>query len=171
MMPSYSEELKSSVIAKMLPPHNRSVPELARETNIPINTLYTWRSRYVTGDDTFTPNSELNSPASAEKFQAVLATATLSEIEIGEYCRQHGYFPEQLAAWRRACEAANGQPVSREEREKLKVLVKENKALQSELQRKEKALAEAAALLILEKKLQTLWSEKEASTRSEYAAK
>jgi hypothetical protein len=170
-MASYSEELKSSVIAKMLPPHHRSVPELAKETNIPINTLYTWRSRYVTGGEAFAPSAELNSPASAEKFQAVLATATLSEIEVGEYCRQQGYFPEQLATWRRACEAANAQPMSHEEREKLKLLAKENKLLQSELQRKEKALAEAAALLILEKKLQHLWSEKAASTRSENAAK
>lgn len=83
-MKTYSEELKSSVIAKMLPPHNRSVPDLAKETNIPLNTLYTWRSKHVLGREPITTTAELNSPSSTEKFQAVLATATLSEIEVGE---------------------------------------------------------------------------------------
>lgn len=170
-MKTYSEELKSSVIAKMLPPHNRSVPDLAKETNIPLNTLYTWRSRHVLGGEPFTTTAELNTPNSTEKFQAVLATATLSEIEVGEYCRRHGYFPEQVTAWRRACEEANSQPVSRDEREKLKALSKENKALQSELLRKDKALAEAAALLVLEKKVQALWGAGETSTTSRSAAK
>jgi transposase-like protein len=82
-MNTYSDELKSSVIAKMLPPHNRSVPDLAKETNIPLNTLYTWCSRHVLGGETFTTAS--NTPSSTEKFQAVLATATLSEIDVGQY--------------------------------------------------------------------------------------
>ena len=170
-MKTYSEELKSSVIAKMLPPHNRSVPDLAKETNIPLNTLYTWRSKHVLGGEPFATTAELNTPNSTEKFQAVLATATLSEIEVGEYCRRHGYFPEQVTAWRRACEEANSLPVSRDEREKLKALSKENKALQSELQRKDKALAEAAALLVLEKKVRALWVDGEANTTSRSAAK
>ena len=44
-MTTYSAELKDSIVAKMLPPHNVSVPQLVRETGIPRDTLYGWRSR------------------------------------------------------------------------------------------------------------------------------
>ena len=44
-MTTYSAELKDSIVAKMLPPHNVSVPELVRETGIPRDTLYGWRNR------------------------------------------------------------------------------------------------------------------------------
>jgi transposase-like protein len=42
---SYSAELKDSIVAKMLPPHNVGVAQLVRETGIPRDTLYGWRSR------------------------------------------------------------------------------------------------------------------------------
>jgi len=35
----YSEELKTNIIAKMLSPNNVGVPELARETGIPKDTV------------------------------------------------------------------------------------------------------------------------------------
>ena len=44
-MKSYPKELKDSVIARMIPPNNVSVPDLVRETGIPKDTLYTWRSK------------------------------------------------------------------------------------------------------------------------------
>jgi transposase-like protein len=42
-MKTYSSELKDSIVAKMLPPNNVGVPQLATETRIPRDTLYGWR--------------------------------------------------------------------------------------------------------------------------------
>jgi hypothetical protein len=88
-------------------------------------------------------------------------TAALNEAERGQYCRQRGLYPEQLAAWRRACEQANtGQAVPR-----LKHAAQADKRriqeLERELRRKDKALAEAAALLVLRKKADAIWGKDE----------
>ena len=57
-MTQYSEELKASIIAKMLPPNNVPVPQLASDTGIPKDTLYTWRSKHrkAPGDVTVQPS-------------------------------------------------------------------------------------------------------------------
>ncbi|HID71088.1 MAG TPA: hypothetical protein EYP35_11735 [Desulfobacterales bacterium] len=49
-MKKYPKELKESIIARMLPPNNISVPEIVRETGIPKDTLYTWRSKARRGN-------------------------------------------------------------------------------------------------------------------------
>ena len=73
------------------------------------------------------------------------------------YCRERGLFPEQLSRWRQAATDANAKPVlptaEQKELEKLRAQnQRETKALKIELQRKERALSEAAALLVLRKK-------------------
>ncbi len=107
-MTEYSEELKANIIAKMLPPNNVSVPQLVRETGIPKDTLYTWRSKHrkATGDATVPPLApgELNSE---EKFAVVLESASLNEVELSEYCRRKGLYAQQINAWRTSCLQAN----------------------------------------------------------------
>ena len=91
----------------------------------------------------------------------VVETAALSEAERGEYCRKRGLYPEQLQAWRRACAQANAAPVTpRATPAKLsdKRRVQE---LERELRRKDKALAETAALLVLRKKADAIWGKDE----------
>ena len=89
----------------------------------------------------------------------VLETANLSEIEFSEYCREKGIYPEQVKEWKDACINANDRAkesngkVSKELREERK----EKEKLAKELARKEKALAEAAALLVLRKKANAIW--------------
>lgn len=172
-MKTYSEELKSSTIAKMLPPHNTSIPDLSRDTGIPRNTLYTWRRVHGKNGSGAPEAQTLDSRqvSSEEKFQAVLATALMTEVEISEYCRAHGLYPEQLKAWRQNCQQANVRAQQRQEREEIRELSKANKSLQAELRRKEKALAETAALLVLSKKVQALWEEKGAKSTSQSASK
>lgn len=91
---------------------------------------------------------------SASKFAVVLETATLSEVELAEYCRGKGLYVEQVRVWRAACEQANARSEQKaaEFERSLKVERRRSKQLEVELRRKEKALAEAAALLILAKK-------------------
>lgn len=93
----------------------------------------------------------------------VVETASLNESELAEYARKKGLYVEQIKAWKDACMNANGgiaKEAARLNRE-LKDSQKERKMLEKELQRKEKALAEAAALLVLSKKANAIWGDPE----------
>lgn len=154
-MQTYPKELKASLIARMLPPQAVPVMELAHETGIPKDTLYTWRLK-ARRAGTVAEGTSAEMRTSEEKFHAVLETANLTEIELGEYCRNRGLFPAQVRAWRQACMEAHAPRASREDRETLRSQAKELKQLKAELRRKEKALAETAALLVLQKKTEAL---------------
>jgi len=94
----------------------------------------------------------------------VLESASLNEAQLAEYCRRKGLYVEQIKAWREACEQANSaaQPVkTRHEREEEKAANKRIKQLERELRRKDAALAETAALLVLRKKAEALWGKDE----------
>ena len=162
-MKTYPEEFKAKIIAQMLPPHNRSIPELARETGIPQDTLYRWRSKHRSKAEQGLAKTtgESDRLTSQEKFHLVVESAPLNEQELGEFCRRRGVFPEQLAAWREACGGANEVRPQREDSAGIRELARRNAELEGELRRKEKALAEAAALLILQKKVRALWAEPE----------
>ena len=161
-MKQYSEEFKSSIIAKMLLPNSVPVPELARETGIPKDTLYSWRIKHQRSNgDTLAKQAPASELSSEEKFAVVIETASLNEVELSEYCRRKGLYPEQITAWRNSCLQANELAPVKVDREKLRQQAKEIKHLEAELRRKEKALAEAAALLVLQKKVRTLWEEPE----------
>lgn len=100
---------------------------------------------------------------SEDKFAVVLETAALNASELAEYCRRKGLFAEQITAWRAACMAANASTTqqTRSQQAQSKEDKKRIRQLEKDLQRKEKALAEAAALLILRKKVQAIWGDKE----------
>ena len=106
-MRTYSDEFKASIIAKMLPPNNVSVPELARETGVPRDTLYSWRiksrKQRSAGVSTKSKASKLSS---ADKFDIVVETASMNEAELSSYCRRKGLYPEQIAGWRKLCQQA-----------------------------------------------------------------
>jgi transposase-like protein len=82
-----------------------------------------------------------------------LQSASLNEAELGEYCRRKGLYKEQIAQWRQDCiDGANsGENKAAVEAAALKSSQQEVKELKKELRRKEKALAESAALLVLQK--------------------
>jgi transposase-like protein len=167
----YSEEFKASIIAKMLAPNSVSVPDLVRETGIPKDTLYTWRIKHLKSKGHATVQPAPSGGLSSEgKFTAVMETASLNEVELSEYCRRRGLYPAQLSTWREACVQANASATAKVDREKLRQQAKDIKQLEAELRRKEKALAEAAALLMLQKKVQALWGEPEGGKSSSGSA-
>ena len=91
----------------MLPPHNRPIAHLAEEKGISAATLYPWRAQ-ARAQGPLLPNGATG-PAgwrARDKFAAVVETAGLSEAERAEYCRKRGLYPDQLHAWRTACEQA-----------------------------------------------------------------
>ena len=101
--------------------------------------------------------------SSAEKFAVVLEAAPLNATELAEYARRKGLYVEHIQAWTAACRQANGTLLERPEalREQTRLDKKRIQELERELRRKEKALAEAAALLVLRKKAQAIWGEDE----------
>lgn len=162
-MKSYSPARKAAILKKLLPPLNMSVAELSRQENVSTVTLYTWRKQ-LRERGRVVPGSQSSSEQwSAEaKFAVVVETATLSEVELSEYCRKKGLFPEQVKAWKEACLAVH-RPTAKltaAEREERRQDKKRIRSLEKELHRKERALAEAAALLVLRKKLEAFWDEK-----------
>ena len=160
----YPEERKEAVLKKMLPPNNQSISALAKEEGISEATLYNWRNQ-ARSEGRLLPDSE-RTPAgwsAADKFAAVVETAAMNEADLSAWCRERGLYVEQLSEWRQACEQANDWNRSQNKHLKAerKADEKRIKALESELKRKEKALAETAALLVLQKKAQAIWGDGE----------
>ena len=160
-MTTYPEEFKAKIIAQMLPPHNRHIPDLACETGIPQDTLYNWRIKQQRRTEAVATKTTSwpDRLSSQDKFHLVVESAALNEQELGEFCRRRSVFPEQLASWREACNGANELRQGRDDSADNRKLARRNAELESELRRMEKALAEAAALLMLQKKVRELWAE------------
>ncbi len=160
----YALERKEGVLKKMGSPHNRPIAELAEEEGISAATLYRWRAQ-ARAQGRLLPDGATGPVGwqAREKFAAVVETAGLNEAERAEYCRKRGLYPEQIMAWRTACEqATEGEAAqSRMVRELTQVDKRRIKDLERELARKEKALAETAALLTLRKKAQAIWGDGE----------
>ena len=91
-----------------------------------------------------------------QQLMALHETYGLSGEALHTWCRENGLFAHHLAAWKTAfCSGRKASPDTR----KFRVLKDENNQLKRELTRKEKALAEAAALLVLQKKFRALWED------------
>ena len=93
----------------------------------------------------------------AERLQILMESHGLDEAALNAFCREKGIFRHHLEQWQTAFAAAGAQDT----RAELRELKDTNKALTRELNRKEKALAEAATLLVLQKKYRALWEEKD----------
>lgn len=159
----YSPERKEAILKKLLPPNNRSVAELASEEGISEATLFNWRKAALRQSRHPGSGRASDGWRPKDKFSAVLETATLNEAELASYCRKRGLFPEQIRSWRLACEKANDNQGERgsELREAAQADKKRIKELEREILRKDKALAETAALIILRKKAEAIWGVEE----------
>jgi transposase len=149
----------------MSPPQRQSVAQISQELGIHIATLYNWRNNWrLQGEVVPASGKDPEGWSATDKFTVVLETAGFNTTELNAYCRERGLFPEQVDHWRKAATDANEKPMlslrEQKELEKLRAQdQKEIKQLKQELHRKEKALAEAAALLIAAKKIQAFWGE------------
>ena len=161
-MKKYSKKFKESIIARMLPPGEVSIPGLEKETGISRNTLYCWRIKHRNTIGNITEKPRVTNILSSEdKFSIVVETAGLNEVELSQYCRKKGLYPGQIASWSTSCRQANTRPGTKINQKKVRNQAKEIKDLKKELHYKEKALAETAALLVLKKKVHILLGEPE----------
>ena len=148
---NYSPELKEAMLRRMLPPNNESITKISKEEGISEQTLRNWRDKArKEGYAAPGTNASPDDWSTQDKFLVVVETASMNETELAEYARKKGLYVEQIKAWKDACLNANGG------------VAKEAARLnREELQRKEKALAEAAALLVLSKKANAIWGDPE----------
>jgi transposase len=151
----YPEGFKKSTVEKLLAPGGKGVSELSKEIGVCNQTLYNWRDKYASNE--LLPKSPRKWNMK-EKYTAVMEAAGLTGEEVGKWLRKTGLHSEHLDIWKKEIEQMVSSPKYKEENKKLKL---ENKQLKKELHRKEKALAETAALLTLKKKAAAIWGESE----------
>lgn len=157
-MPSHSQEFKDSLIKKMMPPYNQSVARLSRESGVSKPTLYNWKKQAIV-QGMLLPSqasSQADNWDAKARLTALMETALMNETERGAYCRSKGLYPEQLDHWREGFESSDSPAASRQE---LAAERKRSKQLAAELLRKDRALAETAALLTLSKKARAIWGD------------
>ena len=163
-MSKYSIEFKEAIVQKMMPPNAIPVRSLSKESGVSDVTLYKWRKEFrdkgfaVPGDD-----SRPDSWSAQDKLAVVNETAALNESELARYCREKGLYAEQVTGWRES--ALKGferdEQLQQQQASGRKEDRREIKKLKSEVRRKDKALAETAALLVLSKKSQAIWGDPE----------
>lgn len=158
----YTEEMKESILKRMMPPNNESVSQISKELGITEPTLYKWRKEArIAGNPTPGDGQVSEQWSSEDKFLIIMETYAMSQADLAEYCRKKGLYKEQIEAWRDSCLNANGRESnqSKQLNQELKEEKKRAKTLEKDLRKKEKALAEAAALLLLRKKAQAIWGD------------
>lgn len=154
----YSDEFKEQALAKVYSRGNRSIQAIADELNLSVHTLKTWMSHTALND-----KNRAQSPAKRpqdwspeQRLQALQETHALSGEALNTWCRERGLFTYQLQQWKADFCTGASSDNDRKDSQTLRSLKAENQRLERELARKEKALAEAAALLILQKKVRAL---------------
>jgi transposase len=158
MQKRYSEEFKESVIKKILPPNSVPVLQLSDVT------IYKWRKKYRNqGVAVASDQKRADNWIAEDKLAAVIETASFNELQMSEYCRRKGLYRQQIEQWKESAlsgyhqrEQFKKESLRNRHEDKKKI-----KCLESELRRKEKALAETAALLVLSKKCEAIWGVKE----------
>ena len=155
----HAAEFKEQALAKAMLRGDCTIESVANELNMSVFTLKDWlrttpRSS-VTSVDVSLPSQDSASPwSAAQRLQALMQSYALEGVALNAWCREHGVFAHQLSQWRQ--DFCSTPRESKDSRAELRELQGQHEQLQRELRRKERALAEAAALLVLQKKFRAL---------------
>jgi hypothetical protein len=116
--------------------------ELSRNSGIPTKILQNWKYQLKLNQNK-PPAVNTNSLTSVQKFQTVLKTSIMDELEIGEFLRKQAITKESLNQWIKACEQANDPSlrINKIDKKQISIQKKKTEQLERELKRKEKALA------------------------------
>ena len=155
----YSDEFRHAMIEKMSRPDAKSATALAEEVGVPQGTLSRWLrecSRFGTMGEGMGNKKRPQNWTAEEKLEAVIAYDGMDESERGLYLRGHGLYSVDIERWREEILRALSKKSKKGDPKDKRI-----KDLEGELRRKEKALAEAAALLVLKKKALEIWGDDE----------
>ena len=151
-MARYSNEFKERAVARLLPPESADLSRVSQEIGVSVATLERWRS------DALSRPARERAWTAAARLEAVIATAAMDEAQRSGWCREKGVSPSGLVQWRESAMAALAQPEeARATPEETRQDRRRIKELEKDLRRKEKALAETTALLVLSKKLEAIF--------------
>jgi hypothetical protein len=149
----YGKTFKSRAVARLLPPESAAVELVAMQVGIGVGTLQRWH------DEVQSMPALGRAWTAPARLQAVITTAAMPEAGKSAWCREQGLYPSELAKWCTSATAALGDPqdqrASPQATRKDRVRIKE---LERELLRKDRALSETAALLVLSKKVTAIFS-------------
>jgi transposase len=149
----FGQSFKDRAVARLLPPESATLEKVCKEVGITVNTLERWRENVQSMP---ARGRAWTAPA---KLQAVITTASLSEVDKNAWCREHGIYPAELEQWCSSATIALADPQGA--RSSPQVAIKDRKRikdLERELMRKDRALAETAALLVLSKKVAAIYN-------------
>ena len=155
---SYSLQFKENVVKMVLTGYD-SQAQIAKNVGVPVSTMRYWLKKAHNSGDTIMPKHEKRPQdwSPKERLEAIIEADKLSKEELGAWCRQKGIYTHHLEKWREEF----SQYQSKTKTSEVRKLKKEVKDLQRELNRKDKALAETTALLVLKKKVDAIWGENE----------
>ncbi len=100
-----------------------------------------------------------------ERLNMVIVCGSLDDEAVSEQCRQQGLYPHHVKQWQQDFMSESKLNTTTTSRSALNELKRENSALKKELRRKDSALAETAALLVLQKKVNAIWGNDEADSQ------
>ena len=163
VMTRYSTAVKERMLRRLTGPSAISAMALGRETGIGQTVLSRWLRDATTVDRMARDPKKKKQWTGAEKLRVVIAARGLSEAELGALLRHEGIFETDLVAWQAVAEAALSDAVRRPGDSDA---MRRIHALERELQRKDAALAETAALIVLKKKAQAIWGDADDTTPS-----
>jgi transposase len=157
----YGQSYKDRVVARLLPPESAALDVVARQVGVSPSTLERWRAEFLANAAGEPVNAGARRWTPAARLEAVIVTAAMDEASRSGWCREHGLYAVDLDTWKQAAIAGLGEPGAantgaasamdaRQDRRRVK-------ELERELHRKDKALAETAALLVLSKKLSAVF--------------
>jgi len=158
----YSETFKANAVQKYWHSQPRSFSKCAKKIGIASNTLENWvRNASFKKRANMTEKKKNWTPT--EKLQLIFQAEQLSEEKLGEFLRKNGIYEDTLREWKEECLISLGQS-DRDTKRENQQLKKKVQKLKKEVNRKDKALAESAALLVLSKKFQALWADEDDNT-------
>ena len=166
----YSNTFKSKMVRRMTGPDSLSATALAADSGVAQPTLSRWLREAASDMVSAMPKRKTTKGkrpqdwTPGEKIAAVAEAAGLSDEELGAFLRRKGLHQAQLETWQRTLIEALGPQPPRPA--KASPETRRVRELEKELRRKDKALAETAALLVLKKKVQAIWGDEDESTRS-----
>ena len=152
----FSEEQKRMWVKKFLTRGSKSIDVFCRENAMSATALYRWISIYGRTEDMKPLTRTPQNWNPEEKFKAVMAFDSLPVEDQGAYLRREGVHADHIELWREKMQKSL-EPENQDKRSERGEMVYKILELEKELARKEKALAEAAAILILKKKVDSIW--------------
>lgn len=178
MRTRFTQAYKIQAVEKALTrSETTNLVEIAESLSIGYSTLQKWIAQSRKQEFESVPRNELSSLTNMvkekrpqdwnleERLNMIIACGSLDEKAVSELCRKQGIYPYHVEQWKLDFVSKNTLGNKAKAQSEDKALKQENKALKKELNRKDRALAETAALLVLQKKVNAIWGNDEDNLR------